>query len=352
MKQNERGFNRWWFLPLAVCALSIIALGASYFMSEMSITSAQEKFKKGETLALDGKYEKAHSYFEEAADLAGSFTAATENQHLMNLALHVEKQMDQAKKEKGNKQYQLALQTLADAENELRNLNGEVVTELVQSIANARNDTKVEQLQQIMNNEPNIEKLQSIIWQAEDIQTDEGKALTAQIKEQIISYAASHANNKLKQKQFSKARDYVEDGLRFAPESDKLQSLKTTIEKEKTAFETAQKQRIEQATNAAKKEQEMNKNDAIEVTAIDGKKNQYGDFIVKGELKSSATVPLTSISVTYTLRDENGETVHTNKVYAYPDTLFPGEKGKFEYTHYEAEDGMEISVDQVSWFLQ
>src|SRR5699024_11914754 len=115
-------------------------------------------------------------------------------------------------------------------------------------------------------------------------------------------------------------------------ESEKLQSLKTTIEKEKTAFETAQEERIEQAINMAAEENEVNQSDAVELNSVKLKKDGKDKLIVKGKVDSIATIPIHSVVIEYTLTSDKDDETLSNKVFIYPDKLYPNETGKFEYT--------------------
>lgn len=143
----------------------------------------------------------------------------------------------------------------------------------------------------------------------------------------------------------------MEEGLRYIPESERLKNLKSTIEKQKVAFETEQQKRIEQALSQYELEQDQNKNNAVEIVKVEAKPDEYGDIVVKGEIKSVATVPIQSVTVNYSLYDENDELLTENETFLYPETLYPNETGKFEYIHYEMPDKVSIEINQVSWFL-
>ncbi|MYL34790.1 zinc-ribbon domain-containing protein [Pontibacillus yanchengensis] len=346
------GFNRWWLLPMVVLLLSIISLGSTYFIMEQKTVTAQAKFHTGEQIALEGNYSKAKDYFKAAEMLTHQFPAASQNKQFMKIALQVQSYIDEARNQTYNHQYQSSLETLTAAEELLTNYNGEVVRNLIEDIVLLRNNTKVDQLQQTMEDKPSIEELKSLLWQADSIPTDAAKKITKQIREQIVAHSFSNANERLKQKQFSKARSFVEEGLRYAPNSNKLQSLKTTIEKGKTAFETAQQNRIEQAINAAEKEREKNQTDAVKVTSLEATINEFGDLVIKGKIKSVATVPINSVSLSYILVNGSGEKVLSNEVYSYPDTLYPGETGNVEFTHYDVQNSFNVKVDKVKWFLE
>ena len=147
-------------------------------------------------------------------------------------------------------------------------------------------------------------------------------------------------------------RSLVEDGLKYASESEKLQSLRTTIDKEKTAFEIAEKQRIEKAVHMAEEDRELNELDAINLENVNLERDDQGRLVVMGEVKSVATIPVHSILVEYSLHYKDSE-LENNKIFVYPDKLYPGETGKFEFTHYDINQEMEkikINVNKIKWY--
>ncbi|KGX84519.1 FxLYD domain-containing protein [Pontibacillus marinus] len=350
---QSKGFNRWWILPISVFILSIIALGSMYALFEEKTTQAKEKFNQGEALALKGNYDEAQDYFNDALDLSYQFPAAIQNKQFLKVATLVKRDLNEAKSMNEEENFQKALEFIDKAEKRLKNYNGDAVEQLVNDITNARNQTKLSHLQFLMKKQPSIDEQKTLLWRAEAIQHEEAKAIANQIRKRIVSHAFSTANEELKQKQYTKARSIVEEGLRYAPDSEKLQSMKITIEKEKAAFEEAQKDRIEQAMEAAEKEREINKKDAVEIVSVETKLDEYGDLVVKGKIKSVATVPISSVSIKYKLYNKDGEMVLENDVYTYPDTLYPDEIGKFEFTHYDVNEKLEIKKEEIkpTWFL-
>ncbi|MCD5322479.1 MULTISPECIES: zinc ribbon domain-containing protein [Pontibacillus] len=349
---NEHNtFNIWWALPLAVLLFSLLLTGGSYWFIDHQSAKAQEKLEEGEELALKGKFDSALHHFDEAIELSYQFPAAKQNKQYMELAIKIESLLDEAKYQISKKEYQEALKVIDQAESQLKNMDGELVRNLIENIVTLRNKAKLYQIQDNVEQDSSISYLKSVLWQIEDIQNDEAQSMASSVQEQIISHAFSNANKHLKQNQFSEARSYVEEGLRFAPESKKLQSLRTTIEKEKTAFETAQQNRIEQAMVAAEEEQKKNKNDAVEVATIKATLDDQNHLVVQGKLKSVATVPINSVSLSYNLLNSEGEIMETNEVYVYPDTLYPDETGQFEFTHYDVEQVLKVKISKVKWFL-
>jgi len=352
-EHQSKGFNRWWIIPISVFFLSIIALGSMYVFFEQKTTQAKEKFNQGESLALNGNYDEAQDHFNEALNLSYQFPAAIANKQFLKVAKLVKKDLNEAQNMQEEQNFQKALEVIDKAEKRLKNYNGEAVKHLVNEITEARNQTKLSHLQFVMEEQPSIDELKTLLWRAEAIQHEEARVIADQIRNRIVSHAFSTANEKLKQRQYTKARSIVEEGLRYAPDSEKLQSMKTTIEKEKTAFEVAQKDRIEQAMIAAEKEREINKKDAVEIINVETTLDEYGDLVVEGKIKSVATVPINSVSIKYELFDDDDEVVLENDVFTYPDTLYPDEIGKFEFTHYDVNEELEIKKEEIipTWFI-
>ena len=205
-----------------------------------------------------------------------------------------------------------------------------------------------------LDNEPSMDDLKVLLWEADSINNEEAQKITNEIREQIINYTFSKASEKLSANQFSDAKVRVNDGLKYAPTSEKLQSLLTTIDKEKVAFETAQQERIEQAINTAQEEQELNETDAVKLTSVSVKANEQGKLTVNGEVESVATIPINSVSIEYALVTKEDKEILSNDVYVFPDTLYPGEKGKFEFTHYDIDDkrDLETNVKKIKWYTE
>ncbi|QST01387.1 zinc ribbon domain-containing protein [Pontibacillus sp. ALD_SL1] len=350
-KEYKKSFNTWWILPLSVLLFSITFTGGSYWFIDHRSTKAEEKLEKGEELALEGNYESATKYFNDALRLTYKFPAANQNKQYMDLAIQIDSLIKDAKYYIANEQFQEALKTVEKAEGKLNNMDGELIQKLIEDIVTIRNKAKVAQIKANINQDPSISNLKSVLWQIEAIQNEKAQTMANTIQEQIISHAFSNANEALKQNQFSIARSYVEEGLRYAPESQKLQSFKTTVEKEKAAFETAQQNRIEQAMNAAEEEHKKNKNDAVEIVKIEKNLNKQDNLVVNGKIKSVATVPITSVSLSYNLINKDGIIVDKNEVYIYPDTLYPDEVGQFEFTHYDVQKALQVKINKVKWFL-
>ncbi|GAB3068409.1 FxLYD domain-containing protein [Virgibacillus ainsalahensis] len=351
--QGKKQFNKIWLLPLAVFVLTIISTGIYYLILQNQTAQAKELYAQGEHLLMKEDFVAAKDLFAEALNKKDNFDQAETSLGFADEALQIQTALDKTDKLLEKQDFQQALSLVNEAENNLNNYNGTAVNQLIDSIVQKRETIQISQLNNILEKEPDIDELKILLWEADDINNKEAKNITSNIRNQIIEFSFSEASEQLNNKQFNDAQILVEDGLKYAPDSEKLQSLKTTIEKEKTAFETARQQRIEQAINTAAKEQQLNETDAIEIVSATIDKDEQGNFAVKGEVESVATVPIHSIQIEYSILNENGTETLSNKVFVFPDRLYPGESGKFEFTHFdigEQSNNLDVEVNKITWY--
>jgi tetratricopeptide (TPR) repeat protein len=348
---NRKFNNKWWFIPVAsVVVFSLLFLGL-YMYTNNQKENAISAYESGAKLAEEGNFQQAKEQFEQAVNLKTNMKAAVQNAQFMDIAMSIQKELASAEKLLEENAFQQGIALTKQSEEKLKNYDGVIVNNLLDQIMVLRSKIKTEELKYLLKQKPSIQDLKILLWQAETIQNEEAKAMTKDIRKRLVDYTYSMANETMKLKQYSDAIAIINDGLRYAPNSEKLKSLKTTIEKEKIAFETEQQQRIAQAMDAAEKEYEMNKNDAVEIISIESSKDEYGDLVVKGVIKSVATVPIYSISVEYNLLNSEDEVIASNVVFLYPDTLYPDEEGKFEFVHYELDQELTPQIERVQWFL-
>ncbi|WP_099157906.1 zinc-ribbon domain-containing protein [Virgibacillus ndiopensis] len=351
----KKPFNKLWYVPIILTIFLIFSSGIYYLFLQNQTAEAKELYEKGEKSALKGDYKEAKQLFQDALDHKENLSEAAVSSNFMESVLKLQSKLKDANDQLENQEFQKALTLINESENLLKNFNGTVVTELINTIVTQRQATKIEQLKYELQKKPSIDDLKILLWEADAIKNDEAKEITASIRNQIIDYTFSKASDLLNKKQFSDASILVEDGLKYASDSDKLQSLKTTIDKEKIAFETALEQRIEQAINTAAEEQQLNENDAIELVSVKVESDEQGNLVVKGQVKSVATIPINSILIEYSLTTKEGKEFLSNEVYVYPDTLYPDETGKFEFTHFdihEKEKNVDIKVNKIKWYTE
>ncbi|UFU00860.1 zinc-ribbon domain-containing protein [Radiobacillus kanasensis] len=353
-QRSKKERNKRWFPPLITLSIIILVTGVVFLFTYHQESKALEAYEEGHQKALEGQYKDAQKLFNEAIDRKQKFPAASISLEFTKAAQDVEEKLLLAKNYSNDQKFQESLTILQEAEKLIKNYNGKVVNQLISTISSYRKAVQYDSLTFEMDQNPSYETLKNLLWKAEEIQTEEAKEIAEKIQEQIISYAYSTATKQLQDKHFTDARAVVNDALKYAPESEKLLSLKTTIEKEKIAFETSQEARIEQALTAAEEEKEKNKEDAVELVEVHIKPDNQGNLVVSGRIKSVATVPINSVAVEYELLNSKNETIATNDLYTFPETVYPDEEAQFEFTHYDIKEkpaSIKIKIKKIKWFI-
>ena len=143
----------------------------------------------------------------------------------------------------------------------------------------------------------------------------------------------------------------VDKGLQYAVNDEKLTALKQRIEQDKKAFEKAEQERIEQAMKSAAQEDLINKTAAAEVLDLSAQVNEYGDLYLSGTVNNKATTNIYSVTVYYSIYDENGSFIEKGDTVVYPYLLEPGDNGTFENTHYGLHENATVQIDNITWYL-
>jgi tetratricopeptide (TPR) repeat protein len=341
----------WWLLPVCILLLIGIGLGGYFYYQQALTKGAVDSFKTGEALALKGKYNEAISAFNNALEKRPHFPNATFDKKVVSIGLDIKSDLVTAKQQQKDKKYDQALTTIERASQKLRGYKGKIVDQIKKSISDAKISATVGKLRQEMEGKTSIDDLAPILSKAEDLNIPEGKEIANQIRKQIVEIAYSDANKLLNEKQFTKAMDRVNAGLKYDAANEKLLSLKTAIQNAKDAYEKEEEQRIHDAMEQSATELEHNKNDAVKLVDIKATLDDYGNVEVTGRVKSTATVPITTVSVTYTLYDESGNIYDTTEVIVMPDTLNPGDEGTFDYTHFNVNEKLTVKATHFKWYL-
>ncbi|SHG24665.1 zinc-ribbon domain-containing protein [Ornithinibacillus halophilus] len=348
----KKSLNKFWYLPIATFIVLTVASSLFYLFLQHQSTQAKELYEQGEQKLINEEIDQAEALFQKALKQKQNFSQAHIGLAFIDRAKEIQIAIKQAESNLEQGKFQEALSLITNAENKLTNYNGSVVNNLVDELISLQNQVKISQLLFNLEQNPSISELKSLLWEADSINEVEAEEITENIRGQIIEFAYSQASEQLSNNHFNDAQAIVQDGLKYAPSSDKLLSLQTTIEKEKVSFEITQQQRIEQALNTAEEEREFNENDAIELIDIHMEEDDQGNLVIKGEVKSIATVPLQSVLIDYSLIKNEESELLSNEVYVYPDTLYPEEIGKFEFTHYDAPEikDAELIVNKMTWY--
>ncbi|WP_067839875.1 zinc ribbon domain-containing protein [Amphibacillus sediminis] len=336
-------------LPMIVVSMLLIIFVSLVWYSFDQKTRAQVYYKQAEEHLLVEDYSSARLEIEKALNARPVFPSARVIQQFAQFALDTMTAIENEASQ------QEQLQIILQAKLELEHYEGEVANLFSNRLYQKQTELQLDLAKQKIADEPDVEDLPAILWEIEGIQDPEAYELARVIREQISAHTANQANTFLQSNQFSKARTTVENGLYYVAHDEKLQSLLATIEKEHKAFESALEVRMEQAITAYEEETNINQNDAVTVVNTEITDNEQGHLIIKGEIKSVATVPIHAIQIHYSLLDHKKNVIKENDVYVYPDTLYPSESGQFDQTYFDEDlidQVTEIQIDSITWLLE
>lgn len=332
------------FLVILIIGLSAII----YTFYSIKINDATEAYYKAEEALLLSDYQLADEYVSNAIEIYPNFEQAKQLKQFTQFSVNT--LFDLTELETNQDKLQLILK----AKNELMDYHGEAVNIFQQQLLAKQKDIQIEMVKNKLDEDPKIEDLPLLLWEADSIQDPEAYQLVRRIRDQLITHTTNQAYSYLDQNQFSLARGIVESGLYYVPNDVKLTSLLNSIIKEQESFVVAQEERLEQAFFQYEAEQEINENDAIDNLVIEFKINSDQQLVVSGELTSVATVPIHAVLIHYDLIDQDGEELDSNEIYIYPETLYPGESGQFDHIHFDLkliEETVDVQVTSVTWLL-
>lgn len=338
-----------WILPVLALILALGGLTGYYFYENQATKAAMKSFHQGETAAFSGKYIEAEHHFEAALKKRPHFPAAKLDLKVARLGELTKKNLGEAAKAKNQGNYSQALKQINQAETYIQGYSGKVTDNLELSINSVRGTTMVAKLEHDIKKKSSIQQLAPLLTTAESLNTPFAGKVEVQIRKKMVSYAYAKASDYLKENHFSEALTSVKAGLLYDSNNAKLLNMQKSIEEQQSAFAKAEENRIQQAMAAAAKEKKNNEHNAVKLVNVKAKLNPNGDLTVSGTVKNVAKIPISLVSVNYTLKDAKGKTYKTNETYVTPNKLYPGDKGTFDYTHFNVGKKMTVKVTGFKW---
>lgn len=353
ISKTQRKTKRWMY-PIVTFLVGFLLLGIVYGVVHHNRVQALELFEEASQIALVGDYAQAKGVVDEAVSQYPSFPQAIELQKFLDIAMEIDQSFVNVSDMREEGQYSEAIETLITNDGKIDNYNGELVSKVKEKINVLKTETRIDEFSFIYENDPDINQLKVLLWELERLNSEKAEELYIDVRDKLVSLTYQEGTALIQKFQFSQALRLVDEILHFVQDSDSLINLKKTIEKEQLAFENQQQQRIEQALSAYESEETHNKEHGIEVISINAE-TEDEKIKVLGEIESVATVPLHSVLVHYEIIDDEQNVLLTNEVYIQPETLYPREKGNFEFIHVDAETAnkrLTVKIRDITWYLE
>lgn len=351
--QKASLFSR--ILPILIPLISLVLVTSGitvYYSHESNVNEKVLSLKEtAEKEALAGKYDKAIQLLEKAVEQRPSFSILTDEIEVINRAKDYQESFLRISEKIKKTKFDEALKEIASLKENLKNERGPLFESFPQLIEDSEVKLTVGTIKQELNELNTIDELGGKLSILSTLPEKEASAVKAEILNKIVQISTDQVENNLTNKQFSDAFNTIDKGLSFAVNNEKLLALKDRVEQDKVAFEKAEQQRIEKAMEAAAQEDLKNRTAAVEVSNFLVKVDEYGDLLLSGDIQNVATTSISSITVYYTIYDENYEYITDGYTSVYPYYLDPGEYGAFEDIYYGIYQNVNVEIDNITWYL-
>lgn len=351
--KKGRGSAFQWVIPLLLAG--VIGAGlVLYYNHEESINQdvlALQQHAKKEALA--GRYPEALSSLEQAIEKRPGFAALTRDRELTLKAAQILTQLDGVTNQLKSQKLNESDKSLKEIANIIGKREEPLFAPLQKRLAEQQTRLKVLQIKGELDKLKTISALADKLDSIRNLSSEEAAAVKAQIINKITGISYSSAEAKLRKKDFAGALTDVDNGLFYSPDNEKLTAYRKQITEAKRAFEKAQAKRIQLAEQKAAEEDLKNRTSAVNVSDLQVVLDEYGDLLITGTVKNTATRPIYSISLNLEIYSSAyGDYIGGTYADVSPYKLNPGESGSFSTSYYGVYQQVEVSAANASWYLE
>ncbi|MBG9548832.1 FxLYD domain-containing protein [Cytobacillus firmus] len=331
----------------------LVAVGLSYFYFQEKEVNAEvlDIKKSAEEKALEGNYETSKKLLEEGISKRPAYTALKDDLELVKLALELEKILESASSDIQKTEFDAASKSLASLKSKIGESESPLFEPFTTKVEEKEVQIAVGIIKKELNGLKSVDELAGKLSILATLPEKEADPVKTEILNKIIQFSTDDAEGKIKSKQFTEAFSIIDKGLEYASNDKKLLAFRDRVEQEKTAFEQAEQQRIEQAMEAAAQEDIKNRTAAVEVLGLTAEVDEFGDLYVTGEVKNTATTAISSVTIYYSIYDENNGYINEGVAIVYPYYLEPGESGAFDDMYYGVYQNATVTIDNITWYL-
>ncbi|MEH7123055.1 FxLYD domain-containing protein [Bacillus sp. JJ1773] len=342
-------------IPIIAPILSIVLVGsglAFFYFQELEINREVLKLKESaEELAIKNDFDKALKQLVKAQLKRPDYIALHDSKEVIEKALGYEQELSKISEKMGHTQYEAASKELARLKEQVNGEKAPLFEHFHQKIEESQTKITIGTIKKEINELATVNDLGGKLSVLATLPENEARVVKQEILKKIVKISSDQAENELANKQFSSAFTTIDKGLQFAVNDEKLLGLKNRVEQDKLAFEQAEQQRIEKAMEAAAKEDLQNRTAAVSVSDFSAETDEYGDLYIIGNVKNVATTSISSITIYYTIYNENGGFLSSGYTSVYPYYLEPGELGYFDNIYYGVGQNVNVEIDNITWYL-
>ncbi|WP_026562625.1 FxLYD domain-containing protein [Bacillus sp. J37] len=337
------------FLSLLLVTSGLILTHTYESKVNATVLNFQEKAEKA---ALAGEYEKALSFLESGLSFRHTYDVMIKEKEIVESIIDLNQDLSDVEQKIMNEHFEDAQKDLNLIKRQINTTSSPLFVKLSYEIDQVETSVKVGTMKEEINQLSTIDELADKLSTLYSMEVQEASEIKQQIYMKMVSISASVAEKNLEQKHFNKAINSVEEALQYVVNNEKLLSLKDRIIEEKTAFEAAEQERINKAIQVAKKEEQMNSTQAVELVEVKANVDKYGDAYIKGSVKNKGTESVHSIVIEFRVLNGKGSILEEGKTNIFPNKLEPGQSGNFEHVSYSTKEKVKVEVTNISWLLE
>lgn len=349
----QRPFTRLLPILIPVISLILVAAGLSYYYFQEKELNSQvlELKESAEELALKRDYKKAKKLLEQAQSKRPDYFALQDSIEMVDKAMEYEDVLGKVSENIKKTQFDEASKELAILKERLTKETAPLFAHFHQEVEDHGTKITIGTIKKELNELTTVDQLGGKLSVLATLPEEQASVVKKEIINKIVQISSSNVEGELEKKQFSEAFSIINKGLQFAVNDEKLLALKTRVEQDKLAFEQAEQQRIEKAMEAAAQEDLKNRTAAVDVSDFTVEVDEYGDLYLAGNVKNVATTTISSITIHYSIYDENDMYLSNGSTSVYPYYLEPGELGSFEDIYYGVYQNVNVEIDNATWYL-
>ena len=328
------------FIPLISFLVVATILTFFYFSEQSKNTSVLELQKIAEDAALEGQYDKAIEMLLEASELRPNYDVLAANLKEIERAKTYSSQIETIQSHYNNEDFDKADKNITNLKEQLETESGPLYISLHELVIETEEVITIGKVKKEIESLTTVDALASRLNVIETIDSDDVENVKLDILKMIVQITIDEATNQLTNNEFAEALNTVNKGLSYQSNDEELLQLKEKIEQEKLAFE--EEKELEDIHNRTA---------AVELISLVAELDESGKVYFEGTLVSTATVPIYSLTVYYTLYDANGQYIMDSFVYVDPYTLEPGDEGSFSGVVEGINQDVTVEVYNVTWYF-
>ncbi|WP_282034095.1 FxLYD domain-containing protein [Metabacillus indicus] len=304
--------------------------------------------QKAEDTALAGEYEKALDFADKGLALREDYRILEQEKELLLGVLQDKEDLDQinAHIQKGN--LDQAAKQIAVLSKTFSGHSSPLYTKLKAELEQADRNVTVAEVKKEIETLNTIEELSEKLKEVTVLDAAEAGKVKEQIKAKMVLIGSSAAEEDLEEKQFNAAIVSVDKALQYDGDNEKLLSLKEKILSERTHFEQAEQNRLKQIALAANEEKE--RTDKVLKTSNPAvEEDEFGDAHITGKVKNISGAPVQSITIYYTVKNEEGTLIEKGKTNVFPNELKPGEEAEYSHISYGVKQEVSFAIERMTW---